>query len=315
MSRNPLAVGLFLTLVAASSCRGDDPDDSTATTGVEASSTTSAGGSSSTTSTTAAIATTIVGSTSTSAVTSTTADGDSSTTATIAVSTTTTVVSAPTTTTTGAPALDVSNDPTRTRWIVGPQEGDPESVGPGTDCAQFFDAMGAGTLTVADCGDWNAVGGRRVWTVSKGSSGLFFGVIWQETDGTWTPLLRLLEAAPGSWESLTIKTVDIDGGPNDELVSGARFAGTGGYLDIDVIDIRDDLPVIVASVPDLVSATAFTEEDTGVWMWVPNFAAGDPQCCPSSVSQFLLSSSSGIWDVSRGVQGVAMDEIPRPSEF
>ena len=71
----------------------------------------------------------------------------------------------------------------------------------------------------------------------------------------------------------------------------------------------------VAALPALESATAFTEDSLGVWIWLPNFAPGDPLCCPSSWSQFLLSRVGPSWIVSEGIAGAPIETIPQPSDF
>jgi hypothetical protein len=223
--------------------------------------------------------------------------------------------------TTAAPATTLPpsstlTDPTQTMWIAGTEEGDPEAVSDGTNCLPFYEAFGVGTLSYAACGPWNSSDGTYVWTVVKGVSGRFFAVVWQPIDTfDWIPKLRLLEPAAGTWDSVIIKAADIDSGPNEELVSGIRLSGSGGHLALDVIDINSGDPAVVAALPALESATAFTEDSLGVWIWLPNFEPGDPLCCPSSWSQFLLSRVGPSWIVSEGIAGAPIEAIPQPSDF
>ena len=161
------------------------------------------------------------------------------------------------------------------------------------------------------CGEWNAVGGRRVWTVTKGATDRFFAVVWQETAPfQWVPRLRLLEPAAGTWATVVLKAADIDGGPNEELVSGIRFEGSGRYLDIDVIDAIGGNPSVVAHVPGADRGIAFTEANLGVWIYTAVFDAAEPNCCPSRYSQYLLSSDAGDWILSEGAPGVPTDMVP-----
>lgn len=168
-----------------------------------------------------------------------------------------------------------------------------------------------GATTYSACGEWNAVGGRRIWTVTKGATDRFFAVVWQETASfQWVPRLRLLEPAAGTWSSVILKAADIDGGPNEELVSGIRYEGTGRYLDIDVIDAIGGNPTVVAHVPGADRGIAFTEENLGVWIYTAVFVAEEPNCCPSRYSQYLLLSDGGDWILSEGAPGVPTDMVP-----
>ena len=228
---------------------------------------------------------------------------------------TTTITTIPaTTTTTVPPVLSTPAGPAGTQWIAGVEEGDPEVASDGTNCLGFHEATGATTYSA--CGEWQAIGETYVWTVTKGVSNRFFAVVWKETTPfNWSPRLRMLEPAAGLWDSLTIKAADIDGGPNQELISGIRLNGTGGFLDLDVADNIGGNPVIVAHVEGIESGTAFTQASVGVRFWEANFAPADPLCCPTSWSEFLLSVVAGGWSVTPGVVEAPIEAIPSPSEF
>lgn len=275
---------------------GDPTTTSTSTTAPAATTNTTAPDT--TTSTTATTTSTTIAPTTTDAPTTSTS---TSTTTTTAAPTTTT------TTTTTPPAS--ATDPSASAWIAGVEEGDPEVTSDGVNCIGFYEAMGATSYSA--CGEWNAVGGRRIWTVTKGASDRFFAIVWQETASfQWVPRLRLLEPSPGTWSSVTLKAADIDGGPNEELVSGIRYAGTGGYLDIDVIDAIGGFPAVVAHVPGADRGIAFTEANLGVWIYTAVSDPDEPLCCPSRYSQYLLASDGGEWILSEGAPGVPTDMVP-----
>lgn len=256
------------------------------------------------TTTPAATTSTVAPSTTTTTTTSTIAS-----TSTIATTTSAPPTTAPPTSTTTTTPPASATDPSLTAWIAGVEEGDPEVTGDGVNCLAFYEATGATSYSA--CGEWNAVGGRRVWTVTKGASDRFFAVVWQETASfQWVPRLRLLEPAAGTWATVVLKAADIDGGPNEELVSGIRVEGSGGYLDIDVIDAIGGNPSVVAHVPGADRGIAFTEENLGVWIYTAVFDAAEPNCCPSRYSQYLLSSDGGDWILSEGAPGVPTDMVP-----
>lgn len=222
-----------------------------------------------------------------------------------------------TTTTTTTVAPEPAPEPTDvslSMWIAGVEEGDPEVTSDGVNCLGFYEAMGATSYSA--CGEWNAAGGRRIWVVTKGATERFFAVVWQETGPfNWVPRLRVLEPEPGTWSAVTMIADDIDGGPNDELVAGIRFEGTGGYLDIDVIDIIGGNPKVVGHVDSLSKGIAYTEDKAGVRLWGAEFGPDDPGCCPSSYSQNLLASGVGGWILIEGDPVDSPEDIPFPSQF
>lgn len=228
----------------------------------------------------------------------------------------TTVAPTPTTTTTTV-APEPAPEPTDvslSMWIAGVEEGDPEVTSDGVNCLGFYEAQGASSYSA--CGEWNAAGGRRIWAVTKGATDRFFAVVWQETAPfNWVPRLRVLEPAPGTWSAVTMISADIDGGPNEELVAGIRFEGTGGYLDIDVIDVIGGNPKVVGHVDGLSKGIAYTESKTGVRLWGAEFGPEDAGCCPSSYSHNLLKSGAGGWVLDEGPPVDSPEDIPFPSQF
>lgn len=229
------------------------------------------------------------------------------------VATPTTAPTQPPPTTSPSPA-PVPTDVTASLWIAGVEEGDPEVTSDGVNCLGFYEATGATTYSA--CGEWNAVGGRRVWTVTKGAADRFFAVIWQEISPfDWVPRLRLLEPEPNIWSAVTLRATDIDGGPNEELVSGIRYVGTGDFLDVDVIDVIGANPQVVGHVDGIDKAVAYTEDNAGVRIWDAEFGPEDPGCCPSSYTSYLLESGVGGWVLTETTAGLTAADIPLPSQF
>ena len=178
-----------------------------------------------------------------------------------------------------------------------------------TDCASFFAALAAGPYVVSECGEWHAVGGTRVWTVTQGASGRWIAVVWQEqAPDAWIPLLRLIEDEPGTWSGVTLTTGNIDSGPNDELVSGIRNVGTGQFLTVEIIDIRSDTPRVVARVPELHKGSAQLAPE-GVYLY--NAVGDGPECCPTGFDQTLLTSTDDGWVLAEGASGISPDSVPR----
>ena len=232
--------------------------------------------------------------------TTTTAASDAPTTLPADTTTIDTTTIATTTTIAGEGAqVPVETGPSA--WVAGAQEGDPEVSAAAGDCAPFYDAIAGGPYTVQQCGIWNALGGQRMWTVTKGASGLFFAIVWQQSaPNNWVPLLRSLEALAGVWDSVTIVTGNIDSGANDELVSGIRVAGSGGYLSIDIVDIRSGNPRTMAVYNELAQGVAALLPSNGVELWEAQYGPTDPECCPSNYLRHHLTATGGNWFVSAG---------------
>jgi len=210
----------------------------------------------------------------------------------------------------------VPAEATPSAWVAGAQEGDPEvSAEPGA-CAPFYDAIAGGVYTVQECGIWNAIGGQRMWTVTKGSSGRFFAIIWQQNAlNTWVPVMRSLEAVAGVWDDFTIVTGNIDSGSNDELVSGIRIAGSGGYLSIDIVDIRSGNPRTMAVYNEIPQGIAVLAPSVGVQVFVPQYGDADPECCPSAYQRFTIYAAGGDWLVVPGPALPTGDPAIPVSEF
>ncbi len=186
-------------------------------------------------------------------------------------------------------------------WIEGAQEGDPEVATTPGMCEPLYDAIAGGPYTVQRCGIWNAVGGQRMWTVTKGASGLFFAVVWQQSaPNNWVPVLRALEAVAGVWDDFTVTTGNIDSGANDELVSGIRVAGSGGFLSIDIVDIRSGNPHTLAVYNEAAQGIAALLPNNGVVIWQALYGITDPECCPSTYLRHHLTATDGDWFVSDG---------------
>ncbi|MEQ1873325.1 MAG: hypothetical protein ABL953_06320 [Ilumatobacteraceae bacterium] len=255
--------------------------------------------------------------------TETTLAGDASTT--VATDVATTVLGATTTaappTTVGGPeggfGEPVPAPHSPTAWVAGAEEGDPEvTATPGT-CEPFYEAIAGGPYSVQRCGIWNAVGGQRMWTVTKGATGRFFAIIWQQSaPNNWVPRLRALEEAEGVWDNFIILTGNIDSGANDELVSGARLAGSGGYLDLAVVDIRSGNPRVMAVANGIESGTAVLRASVGVEYWTAIYADADPLCCPSSFQRStMFATGGGDWLIAPGATLATGDPAIPVSEF
>lgn len=229
------------------------------------------------------------------------------------VSTATTV--APTTTIAGeGPQVPAATGPSA--WVAGAQEGDPEVTADAGVCEPFYEAIAGGPYTDQRCGTWNAIGGQRMWTITKGATGRFFAIVWQQSaPNNWVPMLRSLEELAGVWSDFTIVTGNIDSGSNDELVSGIRIAGSGGFLSVEVVDIRSGNPRSMAVYNEVAQGIAALLPSNGVELWEAQYGDADPECCPSNFLRHHLTATGGDWFVSAGPTVPAGDAAIPLSEF
>lgn len=206
--------------------------------------------------------------------------------------------------------------PDGTEWLLGPQAGDPQVTAPAADCEPFFAATTGGPYTVSECGTWNAIGGVRVWSVVRGASNVLIAVVWQAAEpDVWAPRARLFEPEVGLWSGVTIRTANVDAGPNDELLSGIRINGTGGYLTLDLLDIRASDPAVVARVPDIPKGVATIRAGSGIEIWGALFEPDDAGCCPSGYAQRLLTAGAGGWVLEEGMVADAATAPLPPTDF
>lgn len=141
-------------------------------------------------------------------------------------------------------------------------------------------------------------------------------MIWQPTaPNNWVPVLRALEGAPGLWSDIVIRTGNIDSGPNDELVSGVRVVGTGGYLSVSVVDIRSSKPRVMAVYNDVPKGIAVLRSNSGVELWSGTYLPADAVCCPSSFQKIRITASGGNWSVTPGSSLPTGDPGIPASEF
>lgn len=223
---------------------------------------------------------------------------------------------------TAAPGLvgdTAAADPAKSWWFVGTEEGDPEAMSDGVNCGGLYEAQALGSVSYTRCGPWESFAGSYMWTVVRGGvDDRFQAIVWQQTTDpfTWIPKMKLVEPAedtasvPSGWASVQMAAVDVDSGPAEELMAGVKLDGTGGFLYFDVIDVRSGNPRPVATVHDLDRGHAAADVGVGVAFYTPINLVGEPNCCPTTWSQFLLTITVDGWGVVDGPTGVPSAAVP-----
>lgn len=276
-----------------------DTESTVATTIIAATTTTTSTTSTTTTSTTTPTTTSVPETTTTTSTTSTTT--------TTSTTSTTTTVPPTTTTLVVLPGAGTPIDPGRSAFVGAPA-GIPAVTFDGTDCRPLFDAI----VLVADqaCGPWISAIGPLTWTRGTTDDGVRALQTWYPSGDSWVPGVRLVEPAPGAWAALTVVTENIDADPEQELVVGTRGATPTAHLAIDVLDIKHDVPRVVAHVGDLTAARAVVDPGSGVNIFVAQFLATDELCCPTAYSQYGLGRDDAGWRLYEGPARIAADVTP-----
>jgi hypothetical protein len=155
-----------------------------------------------------------------------------------------------------------------------------------------------------------------MWTVTLGTGGLLHAYVWQQSaPSNWVVVLRAVQADPGAWADFNIVTGNIDSGENDELVSGLRLAGSGGFLNVNIVDIRSGTPRVMAVNNEIPSGVAVLRPNNGVEMWAAVYGPTDPECCPSTFARFTLFAAGSDWLGIPGPTVPAGDPSIPPTQF
>lgn len=173
--------------------------------------------------------------------------------------------------------------------------GAPELVGFGAaaDCT----ALGAAPFTVESCGLVDSTAGTLIWAVFVDGADAthYAGVFAQSGPDTWVPALDVHEDFEGAWTAARFAQGDFDGDGADELLFGARIAGSGGYLELDIVDITGGNPVVGAHL-ELERGAAIGESGR-VRTQEAFYAPTDAACCPTKVNRLTIRLVNGSWRV------------------
>jgi hypothetical protein len=130
--------------------------------------------------------------------------------------------------------------------------------------------------------------GVTTLVLRRNDDGRFGVVVLFASGGSLVQRYRAEEDGPGMWNNVVVQLGDFNG---DD--------GSGGYLDLDVLDPRPDGSFLLGGLQSLDHGVADMHPG-GATVQQAVYAASDPGCCPSSVRQREISFSGGQWRVTAG---------------
>lgn len=154
--------------------------------------------------------------------------------------------------------------------------------------------------TVADCQEMPSYAdGVTTLLLRRNDDGRFGVVVLFSSGGSLVQRYRAEEEGPGVWNDVVVQLGDFNGDDGAEVWVGYRYDGSGGYLDLDVLDPRPDGSFLLGGLQSLDHGVADMHPG-GATVQQSVYAASDPGCCPSSVRQREISFSGGQWRVTAG---------------
>jgi hypothetical protein len=109
------------------------------------------------------------------------------------------------------------------------------------------------------------------------------------------------EEGPGTWSAVTVQLGDFHFDDGAEVWVGYRYAGTGGYLDIDVLDPLPGGVFFLGGLQSLAKGGADLHPG-GATVISAVYGAGDPTCCPTSFLVQEISFAAGQWRIDAGTE-------------
>jgi len=154
--------------------------------------------------------------------------------------------------------------------------------------------------TVADCQEMPSYAdGVTTLVLRRNDDGRFAVAVLFSSGGSLVQRYRAEEEGPGVWNDVVVQLGDFNGDDGAEVWIGYRYDGSGGYLDLDVLDPRPDGSFLLGGLQSLDHGVADMHPG-GATVQQAVYAASDPGCCPSSVRQREISFSGGQWRVTAG---------------
>lgn len=166
------------------------------------------------------------------------------------------------------------------------------AAGAATNCP----ALRLSGMTVQRCGTASMPIGTVIWSLQRATSGRRSMVVFERVaTNFWRPRLRANEAFVGAWSDAKAVAGDPDSDGRMELLFGFRHAGTGGYLDLDIVDIRLSHVTVTGHVDGLAKGRARLSPGR-VLIAEGLYGPSDPNCCPSRIDWNRLAwNPTGGW--------------------
>ena len=122
------------------------------------------------------------------------------------------------------------------------------------------------------------------------------------------------ESGAGTWSNVHVEVGDYNSDDGVEVWVGYRVAGTGGYLDLDVLDPRSDGSFFLGGLQGLAKGRVDVQPGSADVMSAV-YAGSDPNCCPSSMLLQKIIPSAGAWRINAGTTYPTASAPPSGSDF
>lgn len=140
---------------------------------------------------------------------------------------------------------------------------------------------------------------------STGDGSFAVFVLFQE-EGALRSTFEAYEPGAGTWESVTVQLGDYHFDDGAEIWVGYRYAGTGSFLDLDVIDPQPEGPDFPATRNFFLGGLQGLDggqvdlHPGGATVLTSVYAGSDPNCCPSSFLVREITWAANEWRIDAG---------------
>lgn len=163
--------------------------------------------------------------------------------------------------------------------------------------------------TVQDCQYMPSYSnGVQVLVLRRNDDGRFAVAALFLSAGNWVQRYWAEEAAPGIWSNVTVIVGDFHFDDGAEVWVGYRYDGSGGYLDIDVLDALPDGSIFLGGLQGLDHGQVDLHPG-GATVVTAIYADGEPNCCPGHFLVREVTFASGQWLINSGTT-YAADAVP-----
>ena len=143
--------------------------------------------------------------------------------------------------------------------------------------------------------------GVVVMVQRENGDGHYRVIVFFKQNGSTDYLSRYVAEEPsaGTWSSVHAIVGDYNADDGAEVWVGYRAAGTGGYLDLDVLDPRPNGSFFLGGLQGLPKG-AIHVRPGGADVSSAVYAGSDPTCCPSSMRNQQIAHLGDQWYLTAG---------------
>ena len=177
-------------------------------------------------------------------------------------------------------------------------------------------------FTLSDCQQmpsYNA--GLTTLVMRSDTDGAYAVFVLFQEEGALRSLFEGYEPGAGTWDSVTVQLGDFHFDDGAEVWVGYRYAGSGSYLDLDVLDPQPEGPDFPATREFFLGGVQGLDggqvemHPGGATVLTSVYAASDPNCCPSSFLVREISWAANEWRIDAGTVFPAASAPPVFTDF